>query len=1199
MANSTLKSQKNQSTLIVIVVLIMLMGLTNSILAQSHQIFTTSGSFTVPAGVSVVVVQCWGAGGGGSSITDNGVAGGGGGGGAYASALVSVVPNNSYSLVVGTGGAANSNGGNSTFNTNSVIAAGGNGASSNSSIAGEGGTVANSTGTTKQAGGNGANGDVANSGGGGGAAGTSGSGNSAVTNTGGAAKAANGGAGANGVADSNNGLNGTNYGGGGSGAVTNSDTDNDGGTGADGLVIVSWSTANCLYADNSYSGITFTPSVNMSASPETVSSTFTSNSYFILNVIKGLTYEIYTCSSPISPLKMAVYEEGNAAAAAIASSTSNVGNTCNTHTNNIYKSFTSPLSGQVRVLINSMADCASAAITGLTVNVNVSGGSNTQDDPTAAGTDSWIGHIYDGSSFNKYLGYYTQPENFEESYGTSGTWPNTALDDATNYYQVHSNGTIRAGVKVASYSVRYRMNSTRRGMYTTQFVSDDGARLYVDGNLVFSDWNAHSKRTYTNVLIPYSGNSALVYEYYEQGGHNMLGFGLLTQIFSNDLTTNLNQTICAGNVGVAISGNIYSGAFPAGIALQGTGYQWSYSTSPTGARTNIAGATAATYIPDARTAPFITPGTYYIYRNSTLSSTNNYIAAFSTSSESVAAILTVDPCNNYWTGAANSNWGNTSNWSEGFVPAYGQDVEFATTANNGTAVSNDLILDTIRVVGSLVNASDKKLVIPPTKMLTVINNITTDGNEDRIYIQASESSANGTLIFHNDAANPVSATVEMYSKASWDLGASAPNKYKWQFFGIPLRSVTAFGTFNGSYVRLQNEPGGSTNYWIQLQNGNTLSSFSGYEIVQAMPTKYYYKGILENRNISKTLTYSTGAKYIGQHLIGNSYTAAIDIQQLTFGANTEAAVYLYNTGSFANWDAHKSLTNPEGMNPGQYTASTPATAGVDLGIPRQIPSMQAFLVKCTAASTLNITYNSVTFANADRQRAPSAQKSEKIFTRIEVIGSNSIDRMWLFTDASCTKAFDNGWDARKFLGSASSPQIFSKEMNETYQINAVDDINNANIAFLPGQDSNYTLRFHHQNMNDNYADIYLLDLMNNTTTNITSDGSEYTFAAGAIAPDSIRFKILTAPQMTTESKAEKQSAKYGLTVLNIQNCIVVQNRSELKGLIELSDLSGRSIDKQMIAPHSIISISNKIPQGTYIINIHTDKVRLTEKIIIR
>ena len=204
------------------------------------QTYTANGTFTVPAGVTSVNVQCWGAGGGGSDV-DNNTVGGGGGGGAYAGSNVTVVPGTSYSIVVGMGGSAGVSGTNTTFNTTTVVAAGGASAASSSPTGATGGAVSASVGTVRYGGGNGAAGIGSNAGGGGGGAGSTGKGNDAINAAGGAAKNINGGAGGAGrTGQGGNGTDGSAYGGGGGGAYTNKIKFRNGGAGANGLAIISW-----------------------------------------------------------------------------------------------------------------------------------------------------------------------------------------------------------------------------------------------------------------------------------------------------------------------------------------------------------------------------------------------------------------------------------------------------------------------------------------------------------------------------------------------------------------------------------------------------------------------------------------------------------------------------------------------------------------------------------------------------------------------------------------------------------------------------------------------------------------------------------------------------------------------------------------------------------------------------------------------
>ena len=120
--------------------------LSTNLFAQSSQVFSASGTYTVPAGVTIVTVECWGAGGaGGGNNSINGT-GGGGGGGAYTKATnVAVVPNSTYAITVGAGGVPGVNSGNGNISSavlGSTISAnaGAGGSFSANGIGGSGGS---------------------------------------------------------------------------------------------------------------------------------------------------------------------------------------------------------------------------------------------------------------------------------------------------------------------------------------------------------------------------------------------------------------------------------------------------------------------------------------------------------------------------------------------------------------------------------------------------------------------------------------------------------------------------------------------------------------------------------------------------------------------------------------------------------------------------------------------------------------------------------------------------------------------------------------------------------------------------------------------------------------------------------------------------------------------------------------------------
>jgi len=527
--------------------------------------------------------------------------------------------------------------------------------------------------------------------------------------------------------------------------------------------------------------------------------------------------------------------------------------------------------------------------------------------------------------------------------------------------------------------------------------------------------------------------------------------------------------------------------------------------------------------------------------------------------------------------------------------AYLNSKVYDLTINNtaGVSLSTDFIVNHLLTINS-----GKTLTIPTIKLLNIegtISNTSASG----IVVKASTDGtvANGSLIFHNGVEAPVSATVEMYDKATIvnSLGSTTnANNYRWQYFGIPLRSTTPFGTFNGSYIRRWNHP---TSTWVLQQNASTLTSFTGYEVAQAAAKTITYAGVLENGDFTTTLDAKDGTTNAGQYIFANPYTAAIDIKLLTFGAQTDNSVYLFNTGSASDWSTNGNTFAP-GNNAGQYVVCPKLTAG-DGQIPRQIPSMQGFVVKDMVAAgdhSFGIPYSSV-MQNTSILRAPNANTSPitKVFTIIDVKGTRFADRMWVFTDPICTHNFDNGWDGRKLLGTALTPQIYALEVDGNYQVNAVNDINNTDLAFQAGEDTNYMLTFTHQNLESAYSTLYLIDLLENKTIDISQTGTEYNFTAAITATPEKRFKIVTSAGIATDNVNTNGN---GLKLFTVQNKVIVHNFGDSICHLTLYDINGRIVLKTTISPQSISTIVTHLTEGCYVAKAKTENMEVTEKVIL-
>lgn len=265
---------------------------TNTTLDSNYEsTFTSSGTFTVPSGVTQVSAVCIGGGGGASGSPGSSLySGAGGGGGGLAYGTFSVTPGESLNIETGSGGLGGSGTGSGSSGATSkikrssteLLSAGGGGGGTNGGSGGSGGS---SSGQERDGGGSGGNGGNSlnnnGGGGGGGAGGYSGNGGNGGSGNGGVGSAGSGGGGGggsgqqgggtqnnggggvgqNGEGNSGSGGSGDNPGTGGSGGATGGtggvggnyggggggaedDTNGDGATGGSGIVRIIWGTAD-------------------------------------------------------------------------------------------------------------------------------------------------------------------------------------------------------------------------------------------------------------------------------------------------------------------------------------------------------------------------------------------------------------------------------------------------------------------------------------------------------------------------------------------------------------------------------------------------------------------------------------------------------------------------------------------------------------------------------------------------------------------------------------------------------------------------------------------------------------------------------------------------------------------------------------------------------------------------------------------
>lgn len=256
------------------------------------------------------------------------------------------------------------------------------------------------------------------------------------------------------------------------------------------------------------------------------------------------------------------------------------------------------------------------------------------DDPTQAGSDSWIGHVYkrsdvvnaapsDVNAFGSYYGRVSEAETFSRDFGSSC------------FTLISGSGSNQLSPDY--FAVRFRMNSSKAGICVANVSSDNGSRLSVDGTTVYDKWVEGSLIDEKKILFRLSGTASLVLDYYDSNGANTVSFTALEKI-SNTIDTT-EQSYCIYETSPPIAGNDVFADSPISSDSRFTvSYQWQRSSNGISGWTDALDAsTSASYTP-----PVWVAGTWYYRRVLTVKRTNPGMSAETVVSDSNSGVKRVN-----------------------------------------------------------------------------------------------------------------------------------------------------------------------------------------------------------------------------------------------------------------------------------------------------------------------------------------------------------------------------------------------------------------------------------------------------------------------------------------------------------------------------------------------------------------------------
>ena len=542
--------------------------------------------------------------------------------------------------------------------------------------------------------------------------------------------------------------------------------------------------------------------------------------------------------------------------------------------------------------------------------------------------------------------------------------------------------------------------------------------------------------------------------------------------------------------------------------------------------------------------------------------------------------------------AVSSNWTYNGSNTHGLLPdkRFPIIVSQAMTINEGELVAYGVTIEN----GGSVN-------IQPKGGLTLHAGGFTNVTENNFEVQNNKEGAGYVRVskyFKKLGGQMPKMKVHFTTKANMKNGGN--KDAAWQYIGAP-GAETQMQVVNTSTLYLRSEEKG----WVRQWDSNaSLTPFAGYAFTQKDQPSIDFTPRLVTDNQTITLTYTEGGMK-GDNLWANSYMAPIDIKKLgkeDFSGAVDQIVYLYNCGSWNEWNKDQSAIQTAEELPGRYYAIPVGSArALDATYDQTvIPPMQGvYMVANSGGGSLTLNYekhvwncesNEMNRALriAGKRTAEEDYLSSILRIRLQINSQNSgADRMYLIQDSTCTANYDNGFDAPKQMTDGLL-NLYTNEACGKMEISATDNIDGIYLGFAAGEDEVYTMTF----TSLIGEDLYLYDVEQDTLVGM-ANGETYEFAAAAKSTNDMRFQILVNPELSDYLPNGGNGDGVTTDIYDVQTQqLWVQDKkvyiayASANNTLEVYTISGVAVAKYAIgyAPCTL-DLSN-MPTGVYMLRLN-------------
>ena len=526
--------------------------------------------------------------------------------------------------------------------------------------------------------------------------------------------------------------------------------------------------------------------------------------------------------------------------------------------------------------------------------------------------------------------------------------------------------------------------------------------------------------------------------------------------------------------------------------------------------------------------------------------------------------LTVTPS---WTGATNTNWGTSTNWSSNAVPGPSDDVTIPVVSNLPIINEDPATPATCHNITIKNNAS---VTVAPGKAFNVSGTVTNSATPG-IVIQ-SDATGSGSMIFNTTS---ISGTMDRFISHWTD------DSHGWHFLSSPVASQAIQPVF------VPTDPGSAqdfyawdetNNWWFNSKLAN-LTWAPGFD-VSFIPGKGYLVAYLTNvtktftgtfnvTNVPKSGLTNTPGPYGGDdvtpgwNLLGNPFTSAL----------------IWNNG---DW-----LLNNVGTVAKIWTENYASYSDIDINTGGIIPATQGFMVNVTdvAGGSLTIPATARTLSTQNWYKSTGVPCIKLLAHNL---AAQTAQESTVMFNNQATAGYSPAFDCRFFPGYA--PQFYSVDGSEHLSTNVLPSLDNQTIIpfnFIKTTGVNYSIEA--TKIDNIEGQVYLTDLKLDKTQNL-ADNPVYTFTAAA-GDNPSRFVL----SFSHVGIGENTTGKNG--IYSYGNNLYIVNPGVAR--LEVFNLTGQKLLAEEISSTVLFRKMLFVPTGYYVVRLTTGTKVVVTKVFIQ